>query len=204
MKKAAVLLLCAILPGLPGAGLAGVADIRGGGSIVRIWSVGFWETGIGAFDLLEFEWVSGQVLSPPYLMNLDVDGTHGVPFAPDGWKVFSGNPQGAIIGCANPADWLGFDVAFQAPDGPTCWRVRAYEGTVLKDAVLITYNGADWRFETLGACCGPDGNCAVTTERACGEGSGAWLGNPSVCSETGCQQTPVSSTSWGSVKTLYR
>lgn len=204
MRKAAVLLLCATMLGLPGAGRTGVADIRGGGGIVRTWSVGFWETDIGAFDLLELEWVSGQVLSPPYLMNLDVDGTYGVPFAPDGWKVLSGNPQGAIIGCANPADWLGFDVDFLAPEGPTCWLVRAYEGTVLKDAVLISYNGANWRFETLGACCSADGTCAVTTERACGDGFGAWLGAASVCTETGCQQTPACRTSWGSIKTLYR
>lgn len=204
MQKAAVILLFATMLGLPATGRAGVMDIRGGGVIVRTWSVGFWETGIGSFDTLQIEWVSGQVLSPPYIMNVDVDGSYGAPFAPDGWGLLYGSPNGAMIGCPEPGDWLGFDLEFLAPDGPTCWQVRVYDGPLLKEAMLLDFDGTRWRFETIGACCIPDGTCAVTTEQDCANRFGAWLGAAAPCSETRCQQTPANGTSWGRVRSLYR
>lgn len=204
MQKAAVMLLCATMFGLPVAGRAGVTDIRGGGGIVRTWSVGFWETDIGSFDTLQIEWVSGQVLSPPYIMNMDVDGTYGAPFASDGWTVLYGNQGGAMIGCPNPADWLAFDIEYLAPAGSTCWQVRAYDGPLLKEAIRLSFDGTSWRFEPLGACCNPDGSCAMATEQDCADQFGAWLGAAAPCSETRCQQTPANATSWGRVRSLYR
>jgi hypothetical protein len=204
MWKPAVLILCATTLALPTVDRAGVSDIRGGGEIVRTWSVGFWESNVGSFDTLQLEWVSGQVLSPPYLMNFDIDGSYGVPYGPDGWKVLSGGPQGAIVVCANPADWLGFDIQLVAPVGPTCWQVRTYDGTVLKDIVLVTFDGRSWGFDPLGGCCNTDGTCALMSEPECRTGQGAWLGAAAECSVAGCQQTPASGMSWGQVKTLYR
>ncbi len=137
-------------------------------------------------------------------MNFDVDGTYGSPFGSDGWSVISGDAHEAVIWCSNPADWLGFDLHLLAPEGPTSWTIRAYEGNTLKDLQLISYDGTTWTILSLGACCGPDGTVPIKTADDCMAAQGAWLGNAVECSTVGCQQTPVDGLSWGRVKSLYR
>jgi hypothetical protein len=204
MLKAAVLLLCVFILVIAATARAGVTDIRGGDAVERTWSVGFWEFGVGSFDTVRLDWVSGQVLSPPYLKSLDTDGIYGKPYTSDGWGVVSGDPHTTVLYCVNPSAWLGFDAEFAAPEGPTCWQVRVYDGTTLKDLELVTYDGTSWRFQPMGACCAQDGSCSVLTAADCAETQGAWLGNAASCSATGCQQTPVEKTSWGKIKSLYR
>jgi hypothetical protein len=204
MKMAALLLLALSVTVLAVPVRADVADVRGGGAAQRTWEVGFWEFGVGTFDTIRFDWVSGQFLGPPYVANFDVDGTYGEPYGPDGWKAISGDQHSAVVACSTPADWLAFDLVFKDPEAATTWVLSAYEGNTLKDLELMIFDATSWRFEPIGACCAPDGSCSLRTQPACTELQGAWLGKAVQCTPTGCQQTPVEPMSWGKIKSLYR
>ncbi len=55
--------------------------------------------------------------------------------------------------------------------------------------------------QPVGACCADDASCTITPEADC---TGTWQGEGTGCDPNVCQPVPVRSTSWGSIKTLYK
>ena len=56
----------------------------------------------------------------------------------------------------------------------------------------------------VGACCFASGDCLLGTEAGCEGAGGTYMGDGVPCDPNPCESTPVKSTTWGEVRSLFR
>lgn len=98
------------------------------------WAQRFQEDGVGPYDFVRVDWISGSQFEVPVLRNFSNGGWV------DGWSgLTSGSAQGPA------ATWSQFDVNFLgAKSTPLAFYFTAYNGTTLKESVKAVWNGSGW------------------------------------------------------------
>jgi hypothetical protein len=169
------------------------------------WTAGFSESGVGSFDHLRVEWLSGTTFAPPFFMNFSVR-PQGAPTSDSGgWATASGGLRDAAAASAAATDRLAFEVVFSQPqNNPLRFLFHAWQGDTLRDLARVDWSGTRWDFAAVGACClGAD--CQLSTETECADLGGRFQGIGTDCDPSLCMgATTAAFSSWGWVKSVYR
>lgn len=114
-----------------GALLLPVGDPFEGGS----WGQGFRESGVGDFDFVRVDWVSGSKFALPVHANL-----------PSGWTTTNWWSWEFAEGAYGPArDDMTWNLKFQDPkSAPTKFVFTAWYGQTLKEEATASWSGSGW------------------------------------------------------------
>jgi hypothetical protein len=204
-RQARLLLLVGSLLAIAGPTPAGAIDSLSGPYGEIRWTAAFYETGAGAIDRVQLDWLSGTAFADPYFLSFDIHHLAGQVVDPGGWAIEQGGPHSAAAASPEATEWLAFEMVFAQPQSdPLAFLFRAFAGGALRDQARVDWDGSAWRFSAVGACC-VAGACSLLTEEECASLAGSFQGLATGCDTNPCwAPTPAERTSWGSLKALYR
>jgi hypothetical protein len=139
MRKTTALLCAAMLllvANVPAQAFTFCGNPIEGGS----WSQGFNESGVGNFDRMQVDWLSGTMFEPPTFTSLA-----------SGWNVVYENGGRNAVALGTAIDNMTFNIHFtgNSADGVS-FQFTAFNGTVVKESARATYNGG-WNFAASGS-----------------------------------------------------
>ncbi len=99
------------------------------------WSQRFQEDGVGPYDFLRVDWISGTLFEVPNVFG---------GFSEAGWT--QGWEQSTAASAVGPAvSWSQFDLKFADPQSdPLSFYFTAYSGSTLKESARADWSGSAW------------------------------------------------------------
>ncbi len=139
MKKIALLSFCMLVLG-SGSAVAGIIDT---GPIIlgNSWSQGFYETGIGFFNMMNVQMISGGPFEVPTFSSFRDSTLAGT------WTSNS-SPNATANGSA--VDYLTFNLNFEGVSAtPLTFNFAAFSDQVLREYAHAVWNGNTWTITGL-------------------------------------------------------
>jgi hypothetical protein len=165
------------------------------------WNIWFYDNPF-TYEHTKQGWIQGMLMPVDPLQPTQV--TVALNWSTDAWSLQQPPPAGPPLPGVDEGLYIGRQIIYQGPVPPT--GIEIYEAILLQynpEWVSIDVQGANFTFngrishecyrtsldlsfviqgnEPSGACCFPDGSCAMLTQPACVTAGGIYAGNGSAC-----------------------